>query len=464
MQRALYPVLLIALFLVGCDQGSPLVGPASQNGETLTSGSSDLDALSHVTVADGEYILTAGRWNKAQQRAVEAAGGTVTFSHKKAGVAVATSSNPNFIDEVMASDALRSAAPNVMVQWQPPVRHAKFDEQAVTPGDESFFDYQWNMLSMQAPEAWAEGATGAGARVAVIDGGIDDDHVDLEANLDKQCSASFVPGQDYNTDTGTFWHGTHVAGIVAAADNGLGVIGVAPEATLMHAKALHDGSGAFAWVIAAILFAADPGSFPGYEGCERADIINMSLGALFPKNAEGAGPLVAALNKAVNFAGSKGVLVISSAGNSGLDMGQTGNLISVPAQSGSGIAIAATGPVDFANGGDAYRTISSYSNYGEDLVFAAAPGGDFTLYPVGLWYWDMVLSTNVGDVYTWAAGTSMASPAAAGVAALIVGENPGISTGALKAKLKNTADDEGKVGNDEYYGHGFVNAYNAVTQ
>jgi len=410
------------------------------------------------------YVLMASHWGAKQTAAVEAAGGTVIWSHGGSGLGMASSSNPSFLDQVDASNSFKLAAQDVMVQWQPtPPTGA-----SITPADETYFPYQWNMQAIDAPDAWAAGCTGAGVRVAILDGGIWDQHQDLDDNLDTACSVSFVPGQPFNSDTGTFWHGTHVAGIVAAEDNGMGTIGVAPEATLMGVKVLHGGSGSFGWVIGGILYAADPASF-GFTGCARADIINMSLGALFPKSATGAGPLVGAMNKAVNFAGSQGVLVISAAANDGLDLGQAANYTVVPAQSGSGIAVSSTGPVDFANGGSNYRRFSSYSNYGEDLVYVAAPGGDFTLFPNGLWYLDMVLSTSRGSgssttSYTWAAGTSQAAPAAAGVAALILSSHPGISLGALKTKLAQTADDEGKVGKDQYYGHGFVNAYRACTE
>jgi len=413
---------------------------------------------------DNDYVLVAPHWGAKQTAAVEAAGGTVIWGHAGSGIGMASSSSPSFLDQVTASKAFKMAAPDLMVQWQP----APSETSTITPNDETFFPYQWNMQAIDAPAAWDAGCTGAGVRVAILDGGIWDQHQDLDDNLDTACSVSFVPGQAFNTDTGTFWHGTHVAGIVAAEDNGIGTIGVAPEATLMGVKVLHGGTGSFGWVIGGILYAADPASF-GFPGCDRADIINMSLGALFPKSATGGGQLVAALNKAVNFAGSKGVLVISAAANDGLDLGQLANYIVVPAQSGSGIAVSSTGPVDFANGGSNYRRISSYTNYGEDLVYVAAPGGDFTLYPNGLWYLDMVLSTSRGSgtsttSYTWAAGTSQASPAAAGVAALILGSHPGMSLGALKTKLAQTADDEGKVGKDQFYGHGFVNAYRACTE
>ncbi|MDX1501475.1 MAG: S8 family serine peptidase [Thermoanaerobaculia bacterium] len=421
-------------------------------------------ALFHAASASAtQYLLDAGRWRKKHTQAVRAAGGELVFAHGPTGLALAVSSNPDFLDEVTGAASFLFAEEDVFVDWdQPPLV-----ESVVTPGDETFFPLQWNMVAIDAPGAWAAGCDGSGARVAVIDGGLYHIHPDIAPNLDAACSASFVPGVPYTTDTGTFWHGTHVAGIVLGADNGFGIIGVAPGATLMHLKALHAGSGSFGAVIGAVLFAADPASFGA--GCtQRADIINMSLGALFFKSSFPGFHSAAA--KAVNFAGSRGVLVISAAANNGLDIGQFADLTVIPAQSGSGLAISATGPVDFANGGSNYRRIASYTNYGEDLVTLAAPGGDFTLFPVGAWFLDMVLSTCRGTStpptfsFCFAAGTSMASPAAAGVAALIKGANPGISKGALKTKLMNTADDEGKVGKDEFYGHGFVNARRACTE
>ena len=545
-----------------------------------------------ATAAD--YVLTANKWGQAQNAAVAAAGGTVVWSHGGVGIAAVTSDNPDFLVQVSGDNAFKSAAEDMMLQWQDP----KFSELAhITPGDETFFGLQWNMTAMEAPAAWAADCTGAGVRVAIIDGGIDETHPDLAPNMDASCSASFVPGQPFNNDTGTFWHGMHVAGIVAAADNGTGVIGVAPEATLIGVKALHSGSGAFSWVIGAILYSADPGAF-GRPDCAQADIINMSLGAVFNKNLPGAGPLVAALNKAVNFAGSKGTLVISAAGKGGIALGQGGNLPSVPAESGSGLAIPATGPNDIVgavgSSGDP-RTPACYSNYGEGTSYVAAPGGQpgfsapvvvnspasiagtkpggdavygplpsgetadvvlwtdaadttgdphdaceggvdpnvagkialihrgsctfvtksaaaeasgaigamisnnvpgcalrlggsapLTIPSVGITLADgadienalpgvnATLTSNPFGVFDqvasscysgwcFAYGTSMASPAAAGVAALIKGANPGIPLGALKTRLKNTADDEGPNGHDEFYGHGFVNARRACT-
>lgn len=434
-------------------------------------------ALPAIASAES-YVLTAGKWGSSQSAAVAAAGGTVVWNHGKTGIAVVTSDNPGFAEAAQASGAFQTATQDFQVQWQPDV-----PEQAITSGDERFFPLQWSLTALEAEAAWAAGCTGDGARVAVLDGGIHSTHQDLDGNLDVACSASFVAGQPFNNDTGTFWHGTHVAGIVAAEDNGIGTLGVAPDATIIGVKVLHGGSGSFGAVIGGILYAADPAAF-GAASCARADIINMSLGAQFNKNLGGAGPLVAALAKAVNFAGSKGVLVLSAAANSGIDYGQAGNLTVVPCESGSGSCVSATGPEGFALGATNFRRPASYSNFGEGLIWVAGPGGDFTLpgddicaVPTNggppvvnfCWVFDLVLSTCRGagastTSYCFAAGTSMATPAVAGVAALIKGANPGISLGALKAKLAQTADDEGASGHDEFYGHGFANAFRACTE
>lgn len=555
--------------------------------------------LALPTVASSsEFVLTAHHWGRAQEAAVAAAGGTIVWSHSGAGIASVTSENPDFLARVSGNRAFTSAAEDMMVQWQNP----NFVELGhITPGDETFFPVQWNMMTMEAPAAWAADCTGAGVRVAINDGGIDPTHPDLAPNMDTSCSASFVPGFGFDEDTGTFWHGMHVAGIVAAADDGGGVIGVAPEATLIGVKVLHSGSGDFGWVIGGILYAADPAAF-GRPDCAQADIINMSLGAVFNKRFVGGpgGSLVAAVARAVNYATSKGTLVVSAAGNEGFDLGQAFDITSVPAESGSGLAIAATGPVDIAGvfGGLAGpRAPASYSNFGEGTSYVAAPGGTpgitalvavnspasiagtklasqaaygplpagetadvalwtdaadttgdphdaceggvdpgvagkialihrgscafvskssaadasgavgvmisnngpgqmpnlggsapVTIPSVGITQADgadmeanlaapvnATLLTNPAGVldqvlsscksgWCFAYGTSMASPAAAGVAALIKGANPGIPLGALKTKLKNTADDEGPNGHDEFYGHGFVNARRACTE
>lgn len=424
----------------------------------------------------GDFVLTSkGALGPAQVSAVTQAGGSIYYSHKGTGLVMARSEAAGFRQAVLASGAFSEALEDKVVQWTPEVNFVPMED-VINPTNDTFYPLQWAPVAIGAPDAWAAGCTGDGVRVAILDGGIYSAHADLAANLDVSASTSFVPGQAFNTDTGTFWHGTHVAGIVAAADNTTGVVGIAPEATLIGVKVLHAGTGSFGGVIAGILYAATPVD----EGGGGADIINMSLGARFAKNEPGAGPLVAALNKAVNFANRFGVLVVSSAGNNGVDLDHDGNFINTPAQSGSGIAIAATGPVGWATGlgddWDHFSRLASYSNYGVSAVHVSAPGGDFALpgedpctLPPGItipcWAFDMVLSTSRGTSasggYTWAAGTSMAAPAASAVAAIIKQQNPGISLGALKSKLAQTADDVYKKGADPYSGKGWVNAARA---
>jgi len=437
------------------------------------------------------YVVNASTWGSAQEEAVRAAGGTVTFGHAGTGLGVVESDAADFAARLLATGAVQSVDADMLVQWQEPTPNVDLDQNAIDPSDEPFYQYvQWAPQSVEAPAAWAAGYTGAGVRVAVIDGGIFDAHPDLAGAVDVAASRSFVPGTAFNEDTGTFWHGTHVAGIVAARDNNIGVVGIAPEATIIGAKGLHNGSGEFGWIISAILYSSTPQA----EGGAGADIINMSLGAQFERGGgnTGAGPLVAAMNKALNYAASNGVLVVSSAGNAATDLDHAKSVITVPAESGSGIAVSATGPMGFGfvdallvsppapTPADAtnFRRLSSYTNYGNSVIHVAAPGGDFA-YPgdelcvkpripagtvtIPCWAFDMVLSTSRAG-YTWAAGTSMAAPAASAVAALIKQANPGISLGALKAKLAQTADDEGKQGNDPGYGKGYVNARRAVTE
>ncbi|MGZ5482851.1 MAG: S8 family peptidase [Pyrinomonadaceae bacterium] len=450
---------------------------------SLSAGTRNTRSVSAAPAGNGDYVLTAGQWTAQQDVAVQQAGGTVIYKHGKAGFATVTSDNPNFLDQVMATGVISSATADEVVQWQMPVHEVTLDEQAVNPANESFIKAQWNHLAVDAPGAWAAGYDGTGVRVAVIDGGIHNTHVDLVGRVDIAKSASFVPGFAFNQDTGTFWHGTHVAGIIAANDNATGTVGIAPGATIIGCKALHGGSGSFGGVIAAILYASTPQS----EGGAGADIINMSLGATFPKGGgPGTGQLISSLNKAVNYAGSNGVLVISAAGNDGLDLDHSKSVTTVPAMSGNGLAISATGPegyaVGYPNGATNFRDFASYSNWGNSLVTVAGPGGDFRLpgsaictiprVPTGTitlpcWVFDMVVSTSRGSgasttTYSWAAGTSMAAPAVSAVAALTKQSHPGISLGALKAKLMQSADDEGKKGNDPFYGKGFINAAKAV--
>ncbi len=425
--------------------------------------------LMSVPLFAADYVVTAGKWGKTQAAAVAAAGGTVRYAHGN-GFALVSSDAADFTARANASKAFTEVNADRFVQWRTAEQNFPLETAAVTPGDEALWALQWAPHAVKAPGAWAAGYTGAGVRVAVLDGGIYDAHEDLNGAVDVARSVSFVPGFNFNQDTSTFWHGTHVAGIVAARDNGLGIIGIAPGATIVGVKVIHNGGGDFGAVIAGIYYAATPIS----EGGGGADIINMSFVGEFQKNDPGAGRLIGMLNKAFGYATSQGVLLIAASGNSGFDYGQQRNWTAVPAESAGVLAISATAPFGFGLGATNYRNPAYYSNYGESMISLAGPGGNYgpdgACAPGGLpgpcWLFDLVVSTTRGfgpaGSYGFSSGTSMAAPAVAGVAALAKQAHPGISLGALKTLLQRTADDEGKKGKDEFYGHGYPNAERAV--
>jgi subtilisin family serine protease len=432
-----------------------------------------------ASAQSADYIVTASRWTTAQVDAVAAAGGTVVFGHDGAGVAVVRSSAPDFALRLRRSAAIIDVQRDRLVSWQSPRVGATVGATFTNPpnNDWLFNGIQWAPQAIDAPAAWEEGCKGEGVRVAIVDGGIWNVHPDLAPNMDHARSRSFVPGQPFNTDIGLFWHGTLVAGVVAAIDHAddvnSGVIGIAPKATLVGVKVLHGGAGTIGWIIQGIVYAATPIA----EGGAGADIINMSLAAAVAANDPGDHGVIGAMNAAVNYANSRGVLVVSAADNDAADLDHNGNVIIVPAQSGAGIAVSATGPVGFAYGATNFARPSSYTNYGISAITLAAPGGDFAYpgnedctLPSGVgpvtqscWVFDMVVSTNVGG-WAFAAGTSMAAPAVSAVAALIKGKHPEISLGALKSSLTKSALDLGKPGNDPFYGNGFVNALAACRQ
>lgn len=446
------------------------------------------------TPAPKSYLLLA-QGNKLPgglAAKVEAAGGSLSGSIPEIGVAFAVSSNPDFRAKASTIAGLESASHDVSTQWiakEP--RIAGPSIQAANPptsGDNDFFfDLQWGHDAVNAPEAWEAGARGDGARVAVIDTGFDTDHPDLVPNINVALSRNFVPGETLTYALpDPFSHGTHTAGTVAAADNAFGTIGVAPDADLVLVKGLPDaGCGSDAPILQGVVYAA---------GEADADVISMSLGApleksgyLEPGCSEGPEDDVwvtaqevtetrKAWARAVDYAMGQGATVIASAGNDSADKDHTNNLIDLPADTPGVIAVSATGPFGWAV--DPTTNLDEpaiYTNFGQSAIDLAAPGGnlDIGLFNSGVpctvagvtvpcYAFDFVFSTGNSGWY-WSAGTSMAAPHVAGVAALIIGENGGsMSPAHVAAALRSSADDLGKPGNDDFYGAGRVNAESAV--
>jgi lantibiotic leader peptide-processing serine protease len=449
-------------------------------------------ARSYLIVAASEDSLPAGLGASVAQ-----AGGILVRSIPQVGLAVAESSSSNFQKQAAKIAGIKSVNANIVRQMIKPVPSYEFVEAVGNPpysgADDRFFDLLWGMTAIQAPAAWNAGYMGAGVRVAVLDDGIDADNPDLAPNLNTALSASFVPGEDYNVHAGVFFnHGTHVAGTIAAADNTFGVIGVAPQAELVAVKVLSEytGSGAFDWLISGIIYATDI----------QADVINMSLGAVLVRSgyledngtpdssddywvsANEVAELFNALGRATTYAYQHGVTVIASAMNDNIDRDHDANLLVLPGDAPHVIQIAATAPTGWAK--DPLNTFldnhASYSNYGQSRINFAAPGGDvqyLNINPTEMctvagitarcFVFDLVLSNGTCQgancLFVFASGTSMAAPHASGVAALIIGKNGGsMHPAQVQAALAAAANDLGKPGNDDFYGAGRVNAYNAV--
>lgn len=422
------------------------------------------------------------------EASVAKAGGEVTNLIPEAGIAVASSSSANFKAKAAKITGIRAVVPNIKIKWIDPDMQVEVSEEIGYPPNSGsadyYFDLEWGMTAVKAVDAWNAGYTGAGARVAVLDSGIDRTNPDLAPNLNVDLSASFVPGEGpfYDLPGITFSHGTHVAGTIAAAWNNWGVIGVAPDAELVSVKVLSQVSGSGSWegVIAGIIYATDI----------DADVINMSLGGIVYRggfvdedgvyvSAKEVNELINAMNRATSYAWKNGSLVVASAGNDAIDFNHTADLVDMPAQAVNVVTVAATAPVGWAlDPANADLDVpTTYTNYGTSAIDLAAPGGDGA-YPgneictVGIvtnpcWVFDYVFSS--GPCYGgscgfyWAGGTSMAAPHVSGVAALVVGKYGGeIGAAQLASILQQTADDVGKPGKDMWTGHGRVNAYEAV--
>lgn len=401
--------------------------------------------------------------------------GEIISSMPEIGEIVIKPTSSNFETKVLKLAEVQAVVPDLVVKWIDPDEFSAEADPSSIGDDETFFKYQWGLDAINAPEAWNAGFTGQGARVFILDNGIDANNPDLIPNLNTELSTSFVPDENFYVRDGRFFnHGTHVAGIIAAADNKWGVIGVAPNAEIVAVKVLSEytGSGSFSWINAGIVYAANNG----------ADVINMSLGGIFFKNglyyddqdvlqkvpAIYIQSFILANKRAVDYAFKKGAVIVAAAGNEASNYDGNGPVFTMPAEQENVIAVSATAPECWGlPPNPVIDLIASYSNYGYSLVKIAAPGGDFDCGP-----YDRVLSTGAGPLpgtntwsFYWSAGTSMASPQVAGVAALIIGKNGGeMDPHEVTKQLFKTADMIDGQEMSIFYGNGRVNAFRAVME
>lgn len=296
------------------------------------------------------------------------------------------------------------------LQLSPDVEYAEEDHVVsitVSPND-AYFNSQWNLGKINAPDAWGKTRGSGSITVAILDTGVDETHPDLAGRVIKSANFTSDGSGDLNG------HGTHVAGIAAAVtDNNQGVASVSfGSPKLLSVKVLgNNGYGYYSWIAEGIVWAADNG----------ANIINMSLAGYQPSQL---------LQDAIDYAWNKGVVVVAAAGNHG------SSTPVYPAYNNNVLSVAAT---------DENDSKASFSGYGS-WVDLAAPGVS-------------IISTYKGG-YANLSGTSMATPLVAGLAALVKGENLNLSNQEIINKLNSTADNISGTGS--FWTSGRINACKAV--
>ena len=335
--------------------------------------------------------------------------------------------------------------------------------------------FNWGAVAMHAREAEAVNVKRAPVTVAVVDSGVEDTHPDLEGRVDTsrsvKCSVNGVATQDFYGWRDEFYHGTHVAGIIAANHNDIGIDGIAPESTIVAIQATNDNRLIYPeYVTCAFMWAASHG----------VDIVNNSYSMdpwvyWSPTDPEQAAGLEAA-TRSIKYAQDKGLAVIAAAGNEGVDIDNpwidNGSPTDVPtptknrAVEGSiRVPSMLDGVAQVSAVGQAYNVKpglslgrAEFSNYGHTIDFAA-PGDQIYSTATTLFY---------RSGYAVADGTSMATPHVSGVAALIKSVHPEL-TGAqvIKVMERQAEANYGRLNEPidgrEYRGYGFLDALDAVT-
>lgn len=277
-----------------------------------------------------------------------------------------------------------------------------------TVNDPSFSN-QWHLSKINAPTAW-DSATGSNVIVAVLDTGVNIDHPDLQGQLLTGWNA-VDQGTDYSDIQG---HGTLVSGTIAATtNNSTGVASVAWGVKILPIRVSNatNGYAYFSDIARGLTWAADQG----------ARVANISYDATASS----------AITSAAQYMVGKGGLVVTSAGNSGTDLGYSDNIHM--------ISVSAT---------DSNDNITSWSSFG-NYIDVTAPGAS-------------ILTTNSGGSYSYVSGTSFSSPITAGVVALIMSANNALTPAEVETVLKQSAKDVNNNGWDNKYGHGRVDAAAAV--
>lgn len=436
-----------------------------------------------VAVKDGElmnYVVntaTGAEGIAAATAAVTAAGGTVVMTYPEIGVTVAQSTSAAFQGTVQAAAGIESAGPT---------RTAAVTEGAAsgTPGTLSIHQpsaeaaipgiptegNQWDQVAIGSISAHGT-ETGDGVLVGVVDSGIDITNPDLAGQVDAAASVGCTTNGVPNTAQSawvptTSDHGTHVAGTIAAADNGAGVVGVAPGAKLASVKVVSDDGFIYPeYAICGFMWSATHG----------IDVANHSYYVdpwqFWCTDAADQKAGLEAVRRAVEYSTDQGVLNVAAAGNSDYDLANktidtdspndttpvpdrpiNAGCLDIPTEVEGVVSVASLALTPSSGA----ISKSSFSNYGRDKIDVAAPGSGI---------WSTITANAAGDIYGSKNGTSMASPHVAGVAALLAATNPSATPAQLEQLLKSQATPLACPTGDarcaeprDFYGAGMVNA------
>ena len=483
------------------------MGMAAVNAPSARAEEPGLVSATRADTDEMNYAINlAGTNPEDLQRAlalVPGAGGAALASYPEIGTFFAQSATPSFAPDLAA--ALRAAGIPIHSIGPTRVAPVLYYERVELPTDKkdeapapqsgaagglnSMHDetasaapaganeeiFNWGAVAMHAREAEAVNVKRAPVTVAVVDSGVEDTHPDLEGRVDTsrsvKCSVNGVATQDFYGWRDEFYHGTHVAGIIAANHNDIGIDGIAPESTIVAIEATNDNRLIYPeYVTCAFMWAASHG----------VDIVNNSYSMdpwvyWSPTDPEQAAGLEAA-TRSIKYAQDKGLAVFAAAGNEGVDIDNptidNGSPTDVPTptknravQGGIRVPSMLDGVAQVSAVGQAYNVKpglslgrAEFSNYGNTIDFAAPGDQIYSTVPL-LFY---------PSGYAVADGTSMATPHVSGVAALIKSVHPELS-GAQVIDLmkKQAAANYGRlnapIDGREYRGYGFLDALDAVT-
>ncbi|MEU4194323.1 S8 family serine peptidase [Kribbella sp. NPDC026611] len=415
------------------------------------------------------FVITEPNQTGKVTGAVAQNGGTVYATYDAIGVIVAHSSATDFATKMRGVDGVQKAGATRTSDLPADVDSPKLPAPVAESPTTAPETERGDMTLIGADRAWQRNQGSKSITVGVLDTGVDDQHPDLKANFDASKSASCVYGK-VDTRPGAWRpvaeHGTHVAGTIAAAKNGVGMIGVAPGVKVSSIRVAEAGGNNLFFpesTVCAFMFAADKG----------VSITNNSYYVdpwLFNCPGDQDQDAIAeAIRRAVAYSDSKGVVNVAAAGNDDYNLAEkstdisspddstaeprtvTTDCISLPTELPSVVVVASVDPAG---------TKSQFSNFGENKINLAAPG-------------EAVYSTVPGGGYKLLEGTSMASPHVAGVAALLRSVDPKLTPAQVRAKLAQQANDLacpagatgeciGSAGNNSFYGEGIVDAAEAV--